>query len=274
MKRFDLHTHSRYSDGTHTPTELVAAAAKAGISLLALTDHDTMNGTAEALQAGKNAGITVLAGVEFDCAWPQELHILGLGLDMEGPALLEALHAANLRREARNEAMILQLLDAGYDVRPYLGTSEGSLTRLHVALAMKDAGYVDSARAAFDTFLRPGQIGSVAGYRESCIAPAEAIRVIREAGGLAVWAHPMNVAANPHSMTRMLAAEGLGGIEAFHPSATEGEAALLLSLAAQHNLFVTCGSDCHGANRPSVTLGCTWRDCAPLEKTYAYFVEN
>lgn len=274
MMPFDLHTHSRYSDGTYSPAELVMEAAKSNIGLLALTDHDTMNGAAEAVEAGLRAGITVLAGVEFDCAWPQELHILGLGLDMENPALLAALHAAHERREARNKTMLRQLLDAGYDLGPYLGTCDGSVTRLHIALALKDAGWADSARAAFDAFLRPGRPGFVAGYRETCIAPAAAIRVIRGAGGLAVWAHPMNVPGNPHSTIRTLAAEGLGGIEVFHPSATEGEAALLLSLAAQLDLLATCGSDFHGANRPAVSLGCTWRDCGPLEKTYAYFMAS
>lgn len=274
MERFDLHTHSRCSDGTYTPAALVREAAEADIRLMALTDHDTMNGVAEAIETGRGLGVTVLAGVEFDCAWPQELHILGLGLDMENQALRAALDAAHERREARNDAMLSQLLGAGYDVRPHMGQTYGSVTRLHMALAIKDAGYAASARAAFDTFLRPGQVGFVAGYRESRIPPAEAIRVIRGAGGLAVWAHPMNVPVNPHSMVKLLAAEGLEGIEAFHPSATEGQAALLVSLAAQHKLFVTCGSDFHGANRPGVSLGCTWRGSAPLQTTFAYFAGN
>lgn len=274
MARYDLHMHSNCSDGTLAPSELVYAAAEAGVQLMALTDHDGMDGVAEAQEAGPAAGVHVLAGVEFDCAWPHELHLLGLDLDAGNALLTEALAAARARRETRNDRILAQLKAAGYDIAPYLYSGGGSVTRLHIALALKDAGYADSVRDAFMRFLEEGRAGYVPGFRESCIPPAEAIRVIHAAGGLAVWAHPMHARANLHTLTRTLKDAGLDGIEAYHPSASEGESELLVSLAAQHGLYATCGSDFHGANRPGVAIGCTWRDCAPLNETYRYFCRD
>ncbi len=268
MNKFDLHTHSFYSDGSESPAEIVRAASEAGVVLLALTDHDGISGVSEALEAGGRAGVRVLPGIEMDCAWTHELHILGLNVDPAHPALTAAIEAAKKRREARNETMIRQLVDAGYDIRPFLDGLGGSVTRLHMALALVDAGFAPTVREAFDSFLKRGCAGFVDGYRERCIPAGDAMDVIHAAGGLAVWAHPQHTPADLHKMTDMLADLGLDGIEAYHPSATEGGAELLESLASQHRLFVTCGSDFHGAHRPGVTLGCTWRDCPSLERTY------
>ena len=274
MNPFDLHVHSHCSDGSFTSEALVRAAANSGLVMVALTDHDTMDGVAAALLAGEDIGISVLAGVEFDCAWPHELHILGLGLNTQNTVLRGTITAMQMRRQERNRRMLAQLLQAGYDIRTYMPRSEGIITKLHIAQALRDAGYAASVRAAFENFFTPGSVADVAGYREQGITPSEAIRVIRDAEGLPVWAHPMNAPANPHTMVRTLVEAGLGGVEAFHPSATVGDEVLLLSLAAQHNLLVTCGSDFHGANRPDIALGCTWRDCASLERTYEYFANR
>ncbi|MDO4572872.1 MAG: PHP domain-containing protein, partial [Clostridia bacterium] len=268
-KRFDLHAHSNVSDGTFSPTALVQAAREAGLRLLALTDHDCVDGVGEARRAGEAAGVQILAGVEFDCAFEHELHMLGLGLDTGNPALIAALEAARERRAARNARILEQLDAAGCELRPHLSEGGGSLTRLHIALALRAAGYAASLREAFTRYLAPGGPGYVPGYRETLIRPEEAIAVIHAAGGLAVWAHPMHAPANLHRLTDRLAAEGLDGLEAYHPSASEGDAALLLSLAEQHGLAVTCGSDFHGANRPGIGLGCTWRESPALEALYA-----
>ena len=153
MKRFDLHTHSIYSDGTYAPVELVCAAAEVGLSFIALTDHDCMDGVHEAVHAGEKYGLCVLAGVEFDCAWTHELHILGLGLDADNQALRDALSAARLRRKARNDKIFSQLALAGCNISPNLSNRSDSCTRLHIAVALKDAGYACSVRDAFERFL-------------------------------------------------------------------------------------------------------------------------
>jgi len=269
--KFDLHTHSYYSDGTCTPAELVRAAFATGCRLIALTDHDCMDGVDEAVRTGAAIGVQVLAGVEFDCAWTRELHILGLGLDVNNAALQDTLLRVRERREERNERIFRQLYHAGYDIKSSVSNSSGILTRLHIALALRNGGYATSVRDAFDRFLGHGCIGHVDGYRERCIPPAEAIHVIHDAGGTAIWAHPMKMPDHTRTMIQMLKKDGLDGIEARHPSASESEVAELFRLAEDCDLMATCGSDFHGAHVPGIVPGCTWRNCAQLDDTYHHF---
>lgn len=269
--RFDLHMHSACSDGTQTPGEVVRAAEDAGVLLMALTDHDCMAGVAEACAAGAEEGVRMLPGVEFDCEWAHELHMLGLGLDPNAPGLRAALETAMARRNARNAEILARLKAAGYDIADHMPPCGASVTRQHIAFALIHAGYAENLRDAFTRYLEPGCPGY---YRVKRLSPDEAIAVIHAAGGTAVWAHPVHKQTNVHAMTEMLSGMGLDGLEAYHPSASEGDTALLVSLAAQYGLLVTCGSDSHGASRPSVHPGCTWRDVAPLRESFAYFVKK
>jgi len=262
--RIDLHIHSHCSDGDRSPTDIVREASEAGVSLLALTDHDTMDGVAEALDAGKAFGVSVVTGVEMDNRFDQELHILGLAVDRNHAPLCTQLRLAKERRLERNAKIGERLLSLGCDVRPFLQTTKGVMTRLHYAAALVDAGCVKSVSEAFDRFLSRGRPAYVSVDRP---APDVVIRLIRDAGGIAVLAHPCHLKGNVHSIVNELVSLGIGGIEAYYPTSTEGQTELFLSLAAQHRLLVTCGSDFHGARRLHATLGCAYCENELLEKT-------
>jgi len=260
--------HSEWSDGTDAPAAMVQKAALSGVGLMALTDHDCVLGVDEALSQGVLSSVTVLPAVEMDTNWPGEMHILGLGIDVTEPRLAEMLETARLRRAERNVA-ILELLDqAGYPIGQYLSRAPGSATRLHIALALVEAGYAENLRDAFARYLRKGCPGFYAIRR---FTPEEVVAGILGAGGVPIWAHPFHGGQNVHQMLEMLYSAGIQGIEVYHPSASAGESEILLSLAQQYRLLVTCGSDCHGANRPAVSIGCTWRDTPELAETYHFF---
>ena len=268
-KKMDLHMHSLCSDGADRPCEVVQRAAEAGLSLIALTDHDCTMGVAQAVAEGRKQNIRVLPAVEMDTESPGELHILGVDIDLADPRFVALLETARQRRIVRNETILERLKAAGYDLTACLTRSIGSTTRLHIALALVDAGYAKDLRDAFGRYLRRGCVGYCTVPRFS---PEEVVSAILGAGGVPVWAHPFHGGQNVHRMLDMLKSAGLRGLEAYHPSATEGEAETLLSLAKQNGLLVTCGSDSHGANRPGVTLGCTWRDTPELAAAYEFFM--
>ena len=156
--RMDLHTHSAYSDGTNTPAEIVRMAAKADIAVLSLTDHDTLAGVSEAMEAGVQQGVLVLPGIEIDNESPFELHILGLDIDIANDELNSALNEALKRRNIRNVRMLNKLRELGCDVaeRTQALAGEGIATRMHIALALREAGYAQSVPDAFKRYLTPG----------------------------------------------------------------------------------------------------------------------
>lgn len=265
MLPYDLHCHSLYSDGTDSPREIVSLAKELGVALLALTDHDTTAGDSEALEAGREFGVRVLTGVEMDCEWPREMHILGLNVDVFHPALVSALDNAKKKREMRNEEIIRRLQAHGYDISTYAYPKNAMITRLHIAQALAFFGYAESTSDAFGRFLSEGCVGY---YKAPRITIEAAISVIHAAGGFAVWAHPYHSSPDPNLLAPKLKAFGLDALEAFHPSASEGQSNLLVSVARQNELLVTCGSDSHGGNRANVRLGQTWRDIPALEAAY------
>ncbi len=263
--RFDLHCHSIHSDGTSTPVEIVRMAARSKLSLLALTDHDNMDGIVEATEAGRELGVPVLPAVEMDNEWRHELHIIGLDVDPTSRSLLEALEIARARREKRNKVIYAKLLTAGMDIRPIVNRPDDHTTKLHIAMALCSAGYAADVRDAFARYLRQGQIGY---YVEPRFTPQQVLSIIHASDGVPVLAHPCHIRDNPHTLVHELVSLGLMGLEAYYPSSTPKQTEMFVSLAAQYKLLVTCGSDYHGANRPGVPLGCAWRDCRELERTY------
>ena len=263
--RFDLHTHSIVSDGTATPIEVVELAARADLKLVALTDHDSIMGVSEALEAGKRLGIPVLPAVEMDNEWRHELHIIGLDVDPNNPTLLRALEIARERRERRNKIIYSRLKEAGYDVQPLVGRPESTTTKLHIAHALIKAGFANDVRDAFAKYLRPGQVGY---YTEPRFTPEQVIDIIHIADGLPILAHPCHICDNPHGLIRYLYELGLMGLEAYYPSSTPRQTEMYVSIARQYHLLVTCGSDFHGENRPGVDVGCAWKDVPALEQTF------
>lgn len=268
---FDLHLHSNRSDGSDTPAEVVRRAEQQGVTMLALTDHDTVSGVSEAAAEAERAGVLLLPAIEMDAEWPYELHILGLDIDTREPRFTSALARALTRRSERNEEIVARLLRAGCDIRPYLDGDIEVLTRLNIALALVNGGYAADARDAFVRFLNRGGAGY---YTVERFSPEEIISLITGAGGVPVWAHPMKGQADIHKLAPMLAELGLMGLEAFHPSQSEGESVIITSIARQLGMIVTCGSDYHGAHRRDVVPGQTWRDTPALNECRSFFEQR
>ena len=264
---FDLHMHSNCSDGSDTPAEVVRAASERGVTLLALTDHDNVLGVPEAMAEAERIGIRLLPSIEMDAEWPHEMHILGLDIDINEPRISAALLIALKRRGERNKEIQARLLRVGCDIQAYLGGEIGAATRLNIALALVKGGYAADTKEAFTKYLRKGCPGF---YSVQRFTPEEIVQLILGAGGVPVWAHPMNGHGDPHKLVPMLKELGLMGLEGYHPSLSEGDSVVLTSIARQMGLIVTCGSDYHGSHRPGVVPGQTWRKSAQLRESRAF----
>jgi len=265
----DLHTHSNFSDGTLTPTELVTLAKKKKISALALTDHDTMAGVEEAVLAGEMLGVEIIPGIEISVLHDKvEYHILGYWADPQNSVLAEALAKLQGARSERNNRILQKLNELGIPA-----TSEelervsehGQTGRPHIAKLLVRYGVVKTITQAFDDFLKKGAVAYVSRFAFTAI---EAVTLIHQAGGLAVLAHPTQ---NDPELTRLpsvladLVPAGLDGIEVYYPTHSHKMKKKLRALAAQHNLLLTGGSDYHGDIRPGTTLAGGGNIFVPLE---------
>jgi 3',5'-nucleoside bisphosphate phosphatase len=259
MSRLDLHLHTIHSDGSCTPTEVVNMAHQAGVTALAITDHDIMTGVVEAMEAGQQCGIEIIPGVEISSlSGNSELHILGYFLDRHDPDLLARLKTLRDGRHLRNPRIIERLqtlgIDITYDeVRALAGSD--SVGRPHIARALMDKRVVASAKEAFDRFLAEGKPAYVP---RDLPSPAEAICWIKAARGLAVLAHPtwVKVAEQPLvDLVRQLKADGLDGVEVYYSTHAARQTREYLSLAQQLGLLVTGGSDFHGLTKPDIEVG-------------------
>ncbi len=256
----DLHVHSNQSDGTYTPAQLVQYAAKKGLTAFALTDHDTTQGLDAAIASARQHFVTVIPGIEFSTVYEEkDIHILGLFIDYKAPVFLSALADFVASRERRNEKMCQKLREyAGMDIhyKKLLQAFPGAvITRAHYARYMLDHGYVGSMAEAFERFI---------GDRAPCfiprekVTPMQAVRLIRQAHGVPVLAHPPLYHmsdARLEGLVDTLADCGLAGIEALYSTYTAGEEAHMKSLARQYGLLITGGSDFHGSNKPDIDLG-------------------
>ena len=253
----DLHLHTTASDGTLTPGEIVKRAAAQGFDWIAVTDHDSVEGIAAAQEAGKALGVHVIPAAELSCGLNREIHILGYGFDPQNEALGAYCRRRRESRIERCQEMCRLMTHLGKPVcfGRVMELADGVVGRPHVARAMVEAGHVRSVQEAFDRFLKPGKPGFVP--RESVMAQ-EAIGVITKAGGVAVLAHPMELKMGEASMESLVLewkAQGLGGLEVYHPSAANNHAASLLKLARREGLLVTGGSDYHGETVRLSTIG-------------------
>lgn len=239
----DLHSHTTFSDGQLSPTELVALAARRGVTHLAITDHDTMDGLPEAHQAGAEHGITVIDGVELSVWADKELHLLGFFVDAAHPPLAARLAARKTARIDRIHAIVDKLAALGkrLDVAAILASADGNPGRPHVARAMIEAGHVRSHNEAFQRFLGSGQPAYVPTAR---LAMDEAIALVHAAGGVAALAHPGVEGVDPK--IEGFAAAGLDGIECHHPAHDAAQAHHYQVMADLLGLCVTGGSDFHG----------------------------
>lgn len=256
--RIDLHCHSTASDGTDTPAELVRNAAAAGLDVVALTDHDTTRGYGEAI-AALPAGLTLVTGAELSCRIDGvSMHMLAYLFDPEEPELLAERELVRDDRVPRARAMVARLQDLGVPVtweQVARIAGDGSVGRPHVATALVELGVVASVNDAFTTdWLADGGRAHVAKHETD---PFEAIRLVKEAGGVTVFAHPGASKRGhtvPESAIAEMAAAGLDGIEVDHMDHDEDTRVRLRGLAADLGLLVTGSSDYHGS-RKTVALG-------------------
>lgn len=252
----DLHTHSSASDGTELPADVVRSAARAGLDVVALTDHDTYAGWPAAASAALELGVGLVRGVEISCTHlGVSIHLLGYLVDPQHPELTAELTLAKDSRERRLERMVAAMAADGIpvsleQVRAVAGDG-ATLGRPHIADALVASGYVRTRDEAFEDLLRNGSR-----YHASHYAPdaVRAVELVRAAGGVPVMAHPF---ANRRGWTvgddviELLAGAGLGGLEARHRDHSPREQAHAADLAAQLGLFTTGSSDYHGTGKPN-----------------------
>jgi predicted metal-dependent phosphoesterase TrpH len=252
----DLHTHSNESDGSLSPRQLVDEAARAGVCVLAITDHDTLAGYDQALPAAREAGVELLCGIELATKLNgHPIHLLGYFPRAGGLVdFRQWLLDMQASRRERNVRLAARLRDLGLDIRVEEAEAlgRGMTGRPHFAQVMLRKGYVTSIRQAFDEYLDESAKGYV-DRREPEFD--EEVREIRAAGGIASLAHPTRVAGDVAALLPELCAKGLQAIEAYHSDHTWSETEMYLDLAKRHDLRVTGGSDYHGAVKPEVMLG-------------------
>jgi predicted metal-dependent phosphoesterase TrpH len=257
----DLHVHTSFSDGTLTPREVVREARAKGLSALAITDHDTLDGLEEAKRAGELFGIMVIPGVEIsvDLGEGRSSHLLGYGLDGKWNSFGDFLGKMRLSRVERNRAILEKLRSLGLALDPKEITDEADEARIgrpHIAQAMVRKGYVRSVDEAFARYLARGAKAYIPRRRPSC---TEAMEAIREAGGVPVLAHPHTVGIEGLAELEMcigkLVREGLAGVEVLYPDAPFAIRKFLSDLCERWGLLKTGGSDFHGGLKPEVHLG-------------------
>jgi 3',5'-nucleoside bisphosphate phosphatase len=256
LQRIDLHTHSTASDGLYAPAELARLAREAGLDLIALVDHDTTQGVAEAQAAGLSLDLTVMPGVEIntDLAGGGEAHILGYEVTPDDPSLASNLGLLRGARERRGERMVANLRAAGFDISwPQVREiAKGTVGRPHIARALINGGYATDVSDAFARYLSPGRPGFSPRYK---LAPDDAIRIIRSARGIPTLAHPAGIAELETRVLPHLVGVGLEGLECYYGQYDEATVARLLRLAARFGLIATGGSEYHGPNMHPTPLG-------------------
>lgn len=255
----DLHVHSIYSDGTNTPSELIAMAASGGLSALALTDHDTVGGVEELLAAAARSTVEAVPGIELSAECQRgTMHILGYFIDHTYPDLLESIEKVRYGRGERNTAILKKLNKLGFvlmwsDVEKQAGCDV--IGRPHFADALVERGHVKSRKAAFDLLLGKGRPAYVERYR---FTAKKCIDLIRSAGGVAVLAHPSTIHLPDDQLRGLikgLAEVGLGGIEAYYAEYKPENRDKFKLWAREFGLICTGGTDYHGESTPDINLG-------------------
>ncbi len=254
----DFHTHSTCSDGTLTPAELVRHAKSQGISILALTDHDSVDGIAEARREAEKIGLEFISGIEFSAAENTETHIIGLFIDPENPLLLATIEKLKGSRQRRMEEICRKLRALGFDIthQEALALAGGDFVgRAHIAKLMVNKGYCKTVRECFDKYIA---LGKPAYAEKNELSAVEAVRAIKSAGGLAFLAHLNQTGYDINQLEELLKtliAAGLDGIEGYYPQYTSEQISQYRKLAEKLSLCFSGGSDFHGSMKPDVKIG-------------------
>jgi len=264
MEGIDLHIHSTASDGTLSPAEILKLAQKLKLRAIAITDHDTIDGSKEALQAGIPPSVKFLTGVEISASSPPSIshagsfHILGYSIRLDDPQLNKTLAVLQQARKNRNPQIVERLNSMGFefslkDVAKEIG--DGQLGRPHIARYLIKKGFVKSIDEAFNKYLAQGKPAYVDKYRVDC---ERAIEIILDAGGIPVLAHPILLNFDQNETNDLLALlkdMGLKGIEAYYPENSPDMTAFYIELAQRYGLLKTGGTDFHGSLKPDIQMG-------------------
>ena len=255
MSQVDLHLHTTASDGVFSPEDIVAKAARLGLRIIAICDHDTVDGISRALAAAKAfTGLRVIPGVEVSTDFPAgEVHVLGYFIDHTNKELGATLKRMRQTRRERAQGMIAKLDKLGIHIdwsRVQEIAGSGSIGRPHIAQAMLEKGYINSIGDAFYRYISKGGPAYVERIK---MTPEEAVKLILRSGGLPVLAHPLTI-DDPEAVTTRLKAVGLIGIEAYYGEFNAEQVSYLVKMAHRHNLIVTGGSDYHGLDDARETM--------------------
>jgi len=260
QKFVDLHLHSTRSDGVHPPAEVVRLAAEAGLCAVAIADHDNIDATDEALDAGKRYGVEVIAAVELSVIWEDfsDIHLLGYAFDHRNPELAEALRSFRDFREGRSEQIVARVNEklfknglAPIDFASVAARAGGTVGRPHIAMALIEAGHARDNDDAFRNYLVPCNVP------KRYFPIDEAIGLIHRADGVAVLAHPPFITDDRKVFLRLLddfVALGLDGVEAHNNASSNDDIDWYITQARRRSLIVTGGSDFHGTD-PVIAIG-------------------
>ncbi len=258
QKLIDLHTHSTFSDGSMTPTELVRHAAENGLAAIALTDHDTVSGVEEAIAAGEKYGVEVVPAIEFSVKSATETHILGYYIDTNSPQMKAVLKEIIEKRIERNVMTAKLLQQLGFDVTLEEAAAlapGGIVGRAHFARVMMNKGYVSSVKEAFEKYLsssKPAYFGN------QKLEAKTAIEIIKSSGGAAFVAHPHLIKISDEDLEKFLIelkSYGLDGLEGYYTDYDEEMQNKFQSMARRLGLSISGGTDFHAAMKPHIAIG-------------------
>ena len=253
----DLHIHTYYSDSTSSPQEVVDDAIKAGLSCIAITDHDVIDGIEPVRAIAQQHDIEVITGIELSSELNgKDIHILGYGFDLKSSPLMDKLGAIQQARMERIKKMIQKLQTLGINNITYeevaAKTHSNAVGRPHLAMLLVEKGWVTNLRSAFDKYI--GETGP-AYFTKYNQTPFEAIKLITDSGGVAVMAHPMMTQKD--ELISQFVKSGMGGLEVYYPNCSETVLKFYKNLAKKYNILATGGSDAHGKAKTHTYVGKT-----------------
>ncbi|MBF0593524.1 MAG: PHP domain-containing protein [Candidatus Omnitrophica bacterium] len=254
-RRADLHIHTHYSDSTMSPQNVVREAVKSLLTCISITDHDSVAGMPEAAAEAAKSGLEVIAGVELSSEHGRkDVHILGYGFELKKSPLVMKLKEMQQARMDRMKKMVAKINSLGFgeirfeDVASR--TKSDAVGRLHLAQLLVEKKVVTNIEMAFEKYLGEDAQAYYSKYKQT---PLEAIRLIKDSGGVAVMAHPMLTSRD--EIIPELVRGGLDGLEVYYPNCSMEVANFYIKLAAKHKLLITGGSDAHGAGKKSTYIG-------------------
>ncbi len=257
-KYIDLHTHSLKSDGSMTPAEVVREAKRAGLSAIALSDHDTVDGIREAMEEGKKIGVEVVPAIEFSVLSETETHILGYYIDPENPELLKVLQEVVDLRIQRNYVTTQRLNELGFDItleEVRALAPNNFVGRAHFARVMLDKGYIKSVKEGFDKYM---SVGKYVYCEQQRLSAREAVELITKCGGLSFLAHPHLTKLSDDRLNeflRELKGYGLSGLEGYYTDYTPEMQEKYQQLAKDMGLMISGGTDFHAQMKPHISIG-------------------